>query len=177
MTNNEMSVTDEKQIVVPSFGTVGALFARHFDILRNLKRRIMLLKQSHENQHDDQRSWEYVQQILRTLDKACSFLDFDDVHSSRSSRKTTANRDGGDDKGEGKKKFYEDPTLHEDEQKMNEVLEEKRRVEDMLQPGSVDLGSQAAGSASNLQTINNSSQKLPGAGEEIKEMDEGEEEK
>ena len=56
----------------------------------------------------------------------------------------------GDDKGEGKKKFYEDPTLHEDEQKMNEVLEEKRRVEDMLQPASVDLGSQAAGSASNL---------------------------
>ena len=49
MTNNEMGVTDEKQIVVPSFGTVGALFARHFDILRNLKRRIMLLKQSHEN--------------------------------------------------------------------------------------------------------------------------------
>lgn len=42
-TNLESGLKDEKQIVVPSFGTVGALFARHFDILRNLKRRISLL--------------------------------------------------------------------------------------------------------------------------------------
>ena len=44
MTSIEWGINDEKQILVPSFGTTGALFARHFDILRNLKRRIILLK-------------------------------------------------------------------------------------------------------------------------------------
>lgn len=43
-TNFEKSLKSEKDIVVPSFGNTGALFARHFDILRNLKRRIHLLK-------------------------------------------------------------------------------------------------------------------------------------
>ena len=43
MTTIEWGVNGDKQILVPSFGTTGALFSRHFDILRNLKRRIVLL--------------------------------------------------------------------------------------------------------------------------------------
>ena len=49
MTSIEWGVSEDKQILVPSFGTTGALFARHFDILRNLRRRILLLKQSYED--------------------------------------------------------------------------------------------------------------------------------
>jgi len=48
-TNLERSFKDDKQILVPSFGTTGALFSRHFDILRKLKRRIHLLRQAYEN--------------------------------------------------------------------------------------------------------------------------------
>jgi hypothetical protein len=48
LTNIEHGMADEKQIIVPSFGATGALFAKHFDILRTLKRRILLLKQSFE---------------------------------------------------------------------------------------------------------------------------------
>jgi len=48
-TNKEVSLQGDREIVVPSFGTTGALFARHFDILRNMKRRITLLKQAYEN--------------------------------------------------------------------------------------------------------------------------------
>ena len=44
LTNIEHGMADEKQIIVPSFGATGELFARHFDILRTLKRRILLLK-------------------------------------------------------------------------------------------------------------------------------------
>ena len=49
-TNVEYGMRDDKQIVVPSFGTTGALFARHFDILSRLKRRIYLLSQAFESQ-------------------------------------------------------------------------------------------------------------------------------
>jgi len=42
-TDLQVALTGNKQIVVPSFGATGALFARHFDVLKQLKRRIMLL--------------------------------------------------------------------------------------------------------------------------------------
>ena len=48
MTTIEWGINGDKQILVPSFGTTGALFSRHFDILRNLKRRVVLLQQSSE---------------------------------------------------------------------------------------------------------------------------------
>jgi hypothetical protein len=44
MTTVEYGVKEDRQILIPSFGTTGALFSRHFDILRKLKRRINLLK-------------------------------------------------------------------------------------------------------------------------------------
>lgn len=43
-TSYEENLSSGRDIIVPSFGATGALFARHFDILRNLKRRITLLK-------------------------------------------------------------------------------------------------------------------------------------
>ena len=75
---------------MPSFGTTGALFARHFDILRNLKRRIVLLKQAFETQQDEERTWDQVGQILKTLEKGCQFLNFDDMRSAMSSNPGTA---------------------------------------------------------------------------------------
>ena len=47
-TGIEHGISHDKEIVVPSFGATGELFAKHFDILRTLKRRILLLKQSFE---------------------------------------------------------------------------------------------------------------------------------
>ena len=48
-TNYEATMQGDSAVVVPSFGATGALFARHHDILRNLKRRIHLLKQTYEH--------------------------------------------------------------------------------------------------------------------------------
>jgi hypothetical protein len=44
MTDFEVGVQGEKNIVVPSFGTTSVIFARHFSTLRLLKRRVDLLK-------------------------------------------------------------------------------------------------------------------------------------
>ena len=68
---------------MPSFGTTGALFARHFDILRNLKRRIVLLKQAFETQQDEERTWDQVGLILKTLEKGCHFLNFDEYRMAK----------------------------------------------------------------------------------------------
>ena len=54
-TNLVHSIRSEKQILVPSFGTTGALFARHFDIMDKLKRRILLLKQAYDDQRDPEK--------------------------------------------------------------------------------------------------------------------------
>lgn len=57
-------------------------------------------------------------QILKTLDKASAFLNFDDIPAKQ-----------GLPAADGKAKlFYEDPSLAEDEQRMSEALEEKRKV-------------------------------------------------
>ena len=49
MTNYEVDPKHGTQLVVPSFGTAGALFARHFDILSTVKRRVYLLRQAYES--------------------------------------------------------------------------------------------------------------------------------
>lgn len=48
MTNLQVSISGDKQIIVPSFGATGAIFARHFEVMSNLKRRIVLLQQSQQ---------------------------------------------------------------------------------------------------------------------------------
>ena len=129
---------------MPSFGTTGALFSRHFDILRNLKRRIVLLKQAFETQQDEERTWDQVGLILKTLEKGCQFLNFDEYRSIK-----------GSTAGEGnEKQFYEDPSLAGDEAKLAAEMDEKRRVEDALRPMTMEMTSNNDGGA---LTKNNSS--------------------
>ena len=71
---------------------------------------------------------------MHTLDKACSFLDFEDVQNLRSSRGATG-QTGKDAEGggeEGNKEFYEDPSLNDDEKKMNDAIEEKNALNALL---------------------------------------------
>ncbi len=139
-TNVEYGMTDNRQIVVPSFGTVGALFARHLDILSRLKRRIYLLQQAFENQQDDEKSKELIDQILKTLAKGMNFLNFDDVHSSIASvsikQGVTTSKTSGSLVTE---KFYDDPTLVKDEQKLNEEKAKQRRLNDSLELKSIEM--------------------------------------
>ena len=67
---------------MPSFGATGALFAKHFDILEKLKRRIKLLKQAYDNQNDVEKTWEQVDRIVKILEKGSTFLDFNPPPSS-----------------------------------------------------------------------------------------------
>ena len=111
MTTIEFGINHDKEILVPSFGTTGSLFARHFDILRNLKRRVILLQQAYEDQKDETRSWAEVKEILKVLNTGCEFLTFDDI---------TANH---------KELYYVDPGLEEAERKAKELAELKERLE------------------------------------------------
>lgn len=105
LTNLQISMTGNKQIVVPSFGTTGALFSRHFDVLKNLKRRVMLLKLAYESQQDEERTWDQVREILKVLNDGCRFLAFDESSESAMDVGSINNLP-----------FYEDPTLDLDEQ-------------------------------------------------------------
>jgi len=71
-------MTGNKQIVVPSFSTTGALFARHFDVLKNLKRRLLLLQIAYQQQQDEKRTWDQVQEIIKVLNEGLRFLAFDE---------------------------------------------------------------------------------------------------
>ena len=57
MTSLEVGIQGEKQLIVPSFGMTSSLFTRHCEILRQLRRRISLLKQAYQYQLDENRSW------------------------------------------------------------------------------------------------------------------------
>ena len=59
LTFMECGVSD-KRIVIPTFQTTSKLFVQHFQILRELKHRIDLLKQAHEDQRSMERSWEQI---------------------------------------------------------------------------------------------------------------------
>lgn len=75
MTKGELGV-GEKEIIIPSFHTTSKLFAQHFQILRELKHRIDLLKQAYEDQRSWERSWDQIDQILDVLAQGCHYLDF-----------------------------------------------------------------------------------------------------
>lgn len=75
MHSDELGVT-KKEIIVPSFGTTAKIFTQHFAILRDLKHKIELLKQSYEYQRSEDRSWENVNQILGVIEQAMYYLDF-----------------------------------------------------------------------------------------------------
>ena len=99
---------------MPSFGATGALFARHFDILRTLNRRILLLKQAFEFQADQERSLDHIRGIIAVLDKATKFLSFDHFDTaSDNPKEKKKDGEGADDKESNKsqlkeKEFYED---------------------------------------------------------------------
>jgi len=69
MTQLEVGVQGEKQLIVPTFGMTSSLFVRQFEILRQLSRRIKLLKQAYNLQSDENRSWEQVDLIIEVLDR------------------------------------------------------------------------------------------------------------
>ena len=83
---------------MPSFGTTSALFARHFNTLRLLKRRVDLLKQSYYAQMDSDKSWEHVDEIITVMENGFRFLTTEEVI----------------DRGK-LEKAYEDPALDGDE--------------------------------------------------------------
>ena len=59
MTKHERGVS-KKKIIIPSFETTSKLFAQHFQILRQLKHKVDLLRQSQECQRSLERSWYQV---------------------------------------------------------------------------------------------------------------------
>ena len=96
---------------MPSFGATGALFSRHFDVLKNLKRRILLLQNAYEQQQDQDRSWDQVKEILKVLSEGCRFLAFDEAAESNDlvNQKTNLT-------------FYEDPNLEVDEKRVKSLM-------------------------------------------------------
>ena len=63
-------------MVVPSFSTSSALFAQHFSILRELRKRIDAMKNALEDQRDEEASWRALEKIMNILEAACNFLNF-----------------------------------------------------------------------------------------------------
>ena len=59
------------------------------------------MKQAHYEQVNKELSAEQIEAIIKVLDKACSFLSFDDIMK--------------DVKKENEKQYYEDITLEDDE--------------------------------------------------------------
>ena len=102
------------------------------------------------------------------------FLNFDELTSSKASSKpqTAAGPAGTEEQKQPQKKYYEDPTLAEDEHRMNAELDEKRRVEELLRPASIDLNSPPGGQE--LSKNPSQSQNPHTATSEIKEADEEE---
>ena len=115
MTNIEWGISGDKQILVPSFGTTGALFARHFDILNNLKRRIILLKQAYFEQAHKELSAEYIEDVIKVLDQGCDFLNFNDIMKEINDEK--------------EKKYYEDITLEEEEEAAKQRQKDLEKAE------------------------------------------------
>ena len=77
MTREEIGVSSKK-IIIPSFDTTSKIFSQHFQILRELKHKIDLLKQAYEDQRSIDRSWEQIDAILNVLSQGCYYLDFHD---------------------------------------------------------------------------------------------------
>ena len=57
LTQNQLGLS-KKQMIIPSFETTAKLYGEHFMILRELKYRIDLLKQSYYGQMDKKKTWD-----------------------------------------------------------------------------------------------------------------------
>ena len=47
LTQHEVGIQGDKNLIVPTFGMTSTLFSRHCEILRQLRRRVDLLKQAY----------------------------------------------------------------------------------------------------------------------------------
>ena len=110
LTNFEVGVQGDRNIIVPSFGTTSTLFARHFQTLRLLKRRCDLLRQCYYAQMDNKSSWEIVDEIITVMDRGFKFLATEEI------------------KEETQDDVYEDKTIVEDEKKFKAEEEFKLKV-------------------------------------------------
>ena len=68
--------TVQTKVVVPSFSTSSALFAQHFSILRELRKRVDAMKNALEDQQDQEASWRALEKIMSMLESACNFLNY-----------------------------------------------------------------------------------------------------
>jgi hypothetical protein len=74
ITNFEVGVHEDREIIVPSFGPTSALFTRHLETLRNLRRRVDLLKQAYHAQMDQTKCFAIVDEIILALDGGFKYL-------------------------------------------------------------------------------------------------------
>ena len=116
---------------MPSFGTVGALFSKHYHILEQLRRRIELLRKAKVSQVDYDRCWIQIEQILRVLEKGTHFLNFNHepiVVKNLSplpdpkQQQATAAAPEEEQKGKKPKQFYEDVTLTQDSREAKDLF-------------------------------------------------------
>jgi hypothetical protein len=77
LTEYEVGMQQDKNLIVPSFGTASSLFASHFTTLRQLRRRVDLLKQAYYSQMDQAKCWEQIDQIIAVLDSGSQYLSAD----------------------------------------------------------------------------------------------------
>ena len=111
MTNYDVGVQSQKNIVVPSFGTTSALFIRHLGTLKQLKRRVDLLKQSYYKQMDAQRCWHQIDTIIDVMDSALVYLDTQDHKIAAIEEESV----------------YDDKSLAADEKQFNAIMKAKDR--------------------------------------------------
>ena len=118
---------------MPSFGTVGALFSKHYNILEQLRRRIELLRKAKVHQVDYERCWIQIEEILHVLDKGTHFLNFNheplilknptpQPEGEQKDPKAQAAAAEEEQKGKKSKQFYEDVTLTEDSKEAKDLF-------------------------------------------------------
>jgi hypothetical protein len=72
-----------KQVLVPTMGALGGVFAQHLALLRKVRVAIDDLKQARYRQADKTQSWEHVEAVLEALGAACKYLDFPEDKNER----------------------------------------------------------------------------------------------
>jgi hypothetical protein len=113
LTNYEVGMQQEKSIVVPSFGTTSVLFTRHLQTLRQLRRRVDLLKQAYYSQMDRDKCWREIDTIIDVMDDAVKYLGTEQVNQLSQMPQQTGSND----------LVYDDTNIENDEQ----ALQARRR--------------------------------------------------
>lgn len=77
-TKEDIGISSGKQIVVPSISSLTKIFAKHFNTLDKLYRRISLIKQAYMKQVEIEGCWEHIEQVLTILDQGSKYLKLQD---------------------------------------------------------------------------------------------------